>query len=145
MTRSKTSRIAIVMSCTILAASIPAFMAAPAHASLVGQLGILDTSGTNPTTGLPWAAGDQYRFAFHTSEQWNTAATSTDINFYNNLVQTAANASPLNIGAPAGVTWNVIGSTARQDREALVASAGRLVIRRPQAKQAISPLNGCTA
>lgn len=82
-------------------------------ASLQGQLGILtpDTlAGNNPATGAPWAAGDQYRFAFFTSVR--TTAESTDISTYNVFVQNLANATTFyDIGADEGVTWKVIGST----------------------------------
>ena len=82
-----------------------------------GQIGILTSetlAGNNPATGLPWAPGDQYRFAFHTSEK--TTATSADITTYNEWVQGLANASTAyNIGAVDGVTWKAIGSTAEVD------------------------------
>ncbi len=95
-----------------------AVFAGPAHAAVLfeGELGILTPetlSGNNPATGAPWAVGDQYRFAFHTSAK--TTATSTDINTYNAWVQGLADASALNIGADDGVIWKIIGSTAEVD------------------------------
>ena len=97
-----------------LAVTAMAVFAGPAQAgSLEGQLGILTPetlAGNNPATGAPWAVGDQYRFAFHTSA--TTTAESADIATYNMWVQGLANASTAyNIGADDGVTWKVIGST----------------------------------
>jgi len=84
---------------------------------LRGQFGILTVetlAGNNPATGAPWAAGDQYRFAFHTSA--TITAVSADIATYNTWVQGLANASTAyNIGADDGVTWKAIGSTAAVD------------------------------
>jgi len=86
-------------------------------ASVSGQLGILTPetlAGNNPATGLPWKAGDQYRFVFHTSQ--TTTATSSDIETYNAWVQSLADASTVyNIGADDGVTWKAIGSTDEVD------------------------------
>jgi len=101
-----------------LAAMAMAIFAGPAQAGpLEGELGILTPgtlAGNNPATGAPWAVGDQYRFAFHTSA--TTAATSADIATYNAWVQGLANASTAyNIGADDGVTWKVIGSTSAVD------------------------------
>ena len=86
----------------------------------VGQISTLSTLNdivdlhanyaVNPATGMPWKAGDTYRFSFTSSEL--TDATSSDINYYNTFVQDLADASPLNIGAAQGVTWKIIGSTA---------------------------------
>jgi len=91
-----------------------ALMTAPlAHAAGTGQLGILDTSGTNPNTGLEWAIGDNYRFAFVGSVDRD--AQSTVIADYNTWAQDLANASSLNIGGGQGVTWNIIGSTSSVD------------------------------
>jgi hypothetical protein len=75
---------------------------------LEGQLGLLDTSGTNPATGSDWAAGDTYRLVFRSSTTRNS--TSTDIAVYNAHVQSAANAAGL-----GAVNWYVIGSTATVD------------------------------
>ena len=101
----------------LFAAVVMAILAGAAQASpLAGELGILTPetlAGNNPATGAPWAVGDQYRLAFHTSA--TTAATSPDIDSYNTWVQGLANASPLNIGANFGATWKVIGSTAAVD------------------------------
>jgi len=86
-------------------------------ASVSGQLGILTPetlAGNNPATGLPWKAGDQYRFVFHTSA--TTTAESSDIETYNAWVQSLADASTVyNIGADDGVTWKAIGSTDEVD------------------------------
>ena len=71
---------------------------------LSGELGILDVSGTNPNTGLAWQAGDTYRLIFISSTAHN--AVSTNINDYNNFVQTLANSAGL-----GSVNWYVIGST----------------------------------
>ncbi len=91
-------------------------LATSASAELVTELGILDLTangGINPATSSPWQAGDTYRFAFASSGL--TAATSSDINYYNAFVQNLANASPLNIGAAQGVTWKAIASTPTVD------------------------------
>ena len=101
-----------------LAAVAMAVLAGSAQAgSLEGQLGILTPgtlSGNNPATGAPWAVGDQYRFAFHTSAK--TTAESADIATYNAWVQGLADASTAyDIGADDGVTWKVIGSTSEVD------------------------------
>lgn len=85
-----------------------ALLSSSAGAAVVGQLGILDTSGINPATGVQWAPGDTYRLTFVTSTTTN--ATSTDINTYNAFVQGVA------AGAGLGsVTWTAIGSTASVD------------------------------
>ncbi|MDA7888555.1 Ig-like domain-containing protein [Akkermansiaceae bacterium] len=83
------------------------------QAELVGQLGILSSgtlTGNNPTTGLPWQAGDKYRLIFHTSAR--TTAGSGDIETYNTWVQGLANASTVyDIGADDGAIWKAVGST----------------------------------
>jgi len=84
--------------------------ATAAQAELMGELGILDTSGNNPATGAPWTQGDQYRLAFHTSTDQRTTAVSTDISTYNAWVQGVAEAST--VYDLSGATWKVIGSTA---------------------------------
>ncbi len=101
---------------TILWAAVAGlvFALAPAaQAALMGELGILDLTangGINPATGAPWALGDQYRFAFHTSA--SRTAESADIADYNLWVQGLADATTAyDIGADEGVTWKVIGST----------------------------------
>ena len=101
-----------------LAAVAVAILAGAAQAgALAGEIGILtpDTlAGNNPATGAPWAVGDQYRFAFHTSE--SRTAQETDIELYNTWVQDLANATTVyDIGADEGVTWKVIGSTSAVD------------------------------
>jgi hypothetical protein len=91
-----------------------ALLTAPlAHSAGTGQLGILDTSGINPTTSSAWQVGDTYRFVFVGSVDRD--AQSTDISVYNTWAQDLANASSLNIGASQGVTWNIIGSTSSVD------------------------------
>ena len=63
---------------------------------------------TSPT-GL--SIGDHYRLVFVTTTTTN--APSTDIDFYNNIVTSAANA--VSTLADLGTTWKVIGSTATVD------------------------------
>jgi len=104
--------------CTVVTfAAVALALFAGSAQALEGQLGILTPgtlSGNNPATGVPWAVGDQYRFAFFTSEK--TIAESADIATYNAWVQGLADASTAyDIGAGDGVTWNVIGSTATVD------------------------------
>ena len=86
--------------------------AAPAHAALVSQLGILDLTangGINPATGEAWKAGDKYHLIYVTTA--TTAATSTDIADYNAFV-TADAASQTGAFANMGdVTWTALGST----------------------------------
>jgi len=82
-------------------------LAPAAQAALMGELGILDLTangGNNPATGAPWALGDTYRFAFHTSA--SRTAQSADIADYNAWVHGLANAAGL-----GAATWKVIGST----------------------------------
>ncbi|MHC4743277.1 MAG: hypothetical protein ACYS8Z_15285, partial [Planctomycetota bacterium] len=101
---------------TLAMATLALTVASTQASQLAGELGILTPgtlAGNNPATGAPWAVGDEYRFAFHTSA--TTAATFTDIGNYNAWVQGLADASPLNIGADDGATWKVIGSTAAVD------------------------------
>ena len=81
--------------------------AAPAGV-LTGPHGIVCPTGTNSKTGLPWAAGDQYRLVFVTSTTYD--AISANIADYNAFVNAAADSSTLP-GVP-DVTWFVIGSTA---------------------------------
>ena len=100
-----------------LAAVAMAVFAGPAQAGPDGELGILTPgtlAGNNPATGVPWANGDTYRFAFITSATSTTE--STDISTYNAFVQGLADATTAyNIGVDEGVTWKVIGSTAEVD------------------------------
>jgi hypothetical protein len=58
------------------------------------------------------APGESYQLAFVTSV--GTHATSSDINFYNALVQAAADAA----GVGGGTTWSAIASTAAVDANA---------------------------
>jgi hypothetical protein len=53
------------------------------------------------------APGSQYQLIFVTSG--TTTATSNDINYYNNLVESAANAA--GIGSSVGITWTAVAST----------------------------------
>ncbi|MFK7911315.1 MAG: PEP-CTERM sorting domain-containing protein [Akkermansiaceae bacterium] len=85
-----------------------AFTAGAAQGAVMGQLGVLDISGTNPATGSQWAPGDTYRLIFVTST--TTTATSTDINTYNTFVQGVANGAGL-----GGITWSAVGSTSSVD------------------------------
>ncbi len=84
-----------------------------ARAELMGQLGILSEetlAGINPATGQPWQVGDWYRLVFITSI--GTTADDPDIAYYDQFVQSLADASPAyNIGADDGAVWKVIGST----------------------------------
>jgi len=77
------------------------------------QLGILDLTangGMNPATGVPWAEGDTYRFAFYSSGVM--APDQEDITVYNDFIQNLAdNTSVYDIGADEGGTWKLIGST----------------------------------
>ena len=111
MCKRMTTRNRTVLTLAVVAMAV---FAGPAQAGpLKGELGILTPgtlAGNNPATGAPWAIGDTYRFAFHTSA--TTTAESTDIATYNTWVQSLANASTAyDIGADDGVTWKVIGST----------------------------------
>lgn len=65
---------------------------------------ILQPAGLNP--------GDQYRLVFTTSTTLN--ATSTDINVYNNHVNSAANA-PGALTSGWGLTWSALASTQTAD------------------------------
>lgn len=81
---------------------------------LAGELGVLNLNDTpiNPNTGVAWAAGDTYRLAFTSSTSRD--ATSATIADYDTHVQTAANASLLNL---AGVTWKAVVSTLTVDAD----------------------------
>lgn len=70
--------------------------------SLTAWTGVAHAALIVPDGLMP---GESYQLAFVTSG--TTAATSTDIAFYNALVQSAANAAGM-----GSVTWSVIGSTA---------------------------------
>jgi len=95
----------------ICAVFLATAFATQAHAAVEGQLGILDTSGTNPATGAAWAAGDTYRLVFVSSTR--SDAQSADIADYNAHVQAAADTSTIpELGT---VTWYAIGSTATVD------------------------------
>ena len=86
------------------------------YGQLAAELGILDLTangGINPATGVAWASGDKYRFAFISSGSRN--GTSTNINDYNTFIQGLANSSSLNIGATQGITWKCIGSSISVD------------------------------
>jgi hypothetical protein len=102
---------------TLATVAMAVFVGAAQAIPLRGQLSILTAEtlvGNNPATGAPWAAGDQYRFAFHTSA--TITAVSADIATYNTWVQGLANTSTAyNITADDGVTWKAIGSTATVD------------------------------
>jgi len=94
-----------------LAAVAMAVLAGPAQAGIKSELGILDISGLNPATNLPWAVGDTYRIVFITSTDQD--ATSSDIAHYNAIVQDLANNAA--IAGLRDTTWKVIGSTATVD------------------------------
>jgi hypothetical protein len=86
-----------------------ALAAAPAHAAGVSQLGILDTSGTNPATGSEWQVGDNYHLLYITTDTF--AATSTAIADYNAFVQGDANSQTGPFGEMGTVSWTALGST----------------------------------
>lgn len=82
-----------------------------------GQLGLWKpwaNSGINPATGVAWKKGDEYRLAFITSSSSTRDATSTDINDYNDFVQTSANTGTASANL-ATVSWTAIGSTSTVD------------------------------
>lgn len=83
--------------------------AASAQAAGTAQLGILDTSTINPTTGVEWQVGDKYHLLFVTTT--TTAATSTDIAVYNAFVQADANAQTGDFARMGEVSWFALGST----------------------------------
>jgi hypothetical protein len=82
-----------------------------------GQLGILDTSGTNPNTGVEWAIGDAYRLVFVSSTTVDSADPAMDgISAWNSAVQAIADNAGLGAdGNGNTVTWNIIGSTINVD------------------------------
>ena len=89
----------------ILALAGLALGASSAHAAVIGQLGVLDSStGLNP--------GDQYRLIFLTST--TTTGLSSDIATYNSFVQATAAASTVFPKLGNG-TWNILGSTLAVD------------------------------
>ena len=89
-------------------------------AVLQSQFGILDLTangGINPNTGVAWAAGDQYRLAFHTAGTSGTLnATSNDPAVYNAYVTAEAQSRTdgkltTSTGWTALVTVNLDGTT----------------------------------
>ncbi len=110
---SRTTVLAIGAVCALAMMAVPQAQSA----GLVGQLGILDTSGTNPATGQPWQVGDQYRLVFISStfvDPNNPAAN--DIAYWNTGVQNIANNAGLGVDVSGNaVTWNIIGSTSAVD------------------------------
>ena len=107
MACSRSRAVLAIVAVTVVA------LATSADAGLIGELGVLDPANANggisPATGVAWAAGDQYRLAFHTSTKRD--ATSTDINDYNAFVQSVAAGSTAFPDLGNG-TWKVLGSTA---------------------------------
>jgi hypothetical protein len=95
-----------------LAVAAIALATTPADAAGVCQVGVLNTSGINPATGLEWAPGDTYRLVFITST--TTTAASADIATYNAFVNTVADSSTTFL-ALGSVNWSVVGSTATVD------------------------------
>ncbi len=87
-----------------------------AEAAGSGQLGILDTSGVNPQTGVEWAVGDAYRLVFISSGRVDPKDSSLGdfdlISTWNAQAQLFANSSDLNLGR---VSWKIIGSTVDTD------------------------------
>lgn len=89
-----------------------------ARGALVGQLGVLDVSGTiNPVTSSAWSYGDQYRLMFVTSTTVRDAASS-NIADYNTDLTTFAN------NAGLGGDWFVVGSTATVNARVNTATVG---------------------
>jgi hypothetical protein len=87
------------------------FATQQASAAGSGQLGILDTSGINPNTGVEWAVGDEYRLIFISSTFVDPNGSAMDgIAAWNSAVQDIANAAGL-----GSVTWNILGSTVDVD------------------------------
>jgi hypothetical protein len=86
-------------------------------------LGFLDTSGTNPATGMQWSAGDTYHLVYVTGNDVNdpvtgnlTDATSTSISDYNTFVQNDASGRTAPSGDNMGsVDWSALGSTTSTD------------------------------
>jgi hypothetical protein len=82
---------------------------------LKSQCGILDLTangGINPSTGVAWAYGDQYRLAFYTAQASGMRdGTSTNIADYNTYVTAEALTSTI-VGADlTGTTWKAMAST----------------------------------
>jgi hypothetical protein len=103
--RTWASRLSVICAAAVLSSSA-------VNAVGTGQLGILNTSGINPTTGLEWQIGDQYRLTFITSGLVEPSL-STEIADYNAFVQDAADASTaFSISAGDGAIWTAIASTA---------------------------------
>jgi len=90
-----------------------AVFAGPAQAAPVGELGILDVSGTNPATSATWALGDTYRLAFITST--DTGTIGSDGNAMTDITEFNAHMQGLADDASLGGTWKVIGSTSLVD------------------------------
>ena len=81
---------------TIIAATVSFVAGSLANAALVSQYGILDLTangGINPNTGVAWAAGDQYRLAFHTLG--TIPATSNDPAVYDDFATNQAQQNSL--------------------------------------------------
>jgi len=113
----KNCRIKTVLTLAVLAMACFA-MTTSAQAGLVGQLGLggawFVANPINPGTGVAWQAGDTYQLAFSTNAVTIASinppvAPWDDIATFDAIVQAEADAG--GIGAGAGVTWNVIGST----------------------------------
>lgn len=71
---------------------------------------LCDPAQSQITTPAGLVPGDEFRIAFTTLEP-NTA-TSTSISFYDNIIQTEADAAGLGTYDGSPVTWMVLGSTA---------------------------------
>ena len=89
------------------------FSAPLAHAAGDGELGILDTFGTNPATGVEWAVGDTYHLIFVTTG--TTDATSNAITDYNAFVQGDADSQTGAFANMGNVNWFALGSTETTD------------------------------
>ncbi len=76
-----------------------------AGSATIARADILVPDGLNP--------GDEYQFIFVTSETFHPAS-STDINYYNDIV-TAAAAGADALTKDWGLTWTVVGSTETKD------------------------------
>ena len=116
MSESSFCRVISTFALTVALVLLALAPAAQAETILVGPDGIVCPTGTNPETGLPWAAGDTYHLVFATGSNVSDA-TSTDIATYHATVNTVANGSSLP-GVPEA-TWYAIGSTSTVDAKDL--------------------------
>ena len=93
---------------TLAALAGLALTAGSANAVLTSQYGILDLAangGINPNTNAAWAAGDEYRLAFHTAG--GLTASDPDITVHNTAVTAAAHLNTALLGS----SWTAMVST----------------------------------